>query len=73
MSDQEDTQRSRRHYHESERKQIKQQGGRELAREPGGEDARGRLEEQQENRQRMGVNEKHKTRKMEQKKRGTYP
>ena len=73
MSDQEDTQRSRRHYHESERKQISQQGGRELAPEPRGEDARGNPEEQQENRERMRVTEEHKTEKMKKEKRGTYP
>lgn len=73
MSDQEDTQRSPRHYHESERKQIRQQGGRELAAGPRGEDARGDPEGQRENRERMGVNEEHKTRKMEKEKRGTYP
>ena len=73
MSDQEDTQRSRRQYHESERKQIRQQGGRELASGPPGEDARGNPEEQQENRERLRVTEEHKTEKMKKEKRGTYP
>lgn len=73
MSEQEDTQRSRRHYHQSEEKQIREQGGRELASKPAGENARRQPEEQRENRERMGVNEEHKTRKMEKAKRGTYP
>lgn len=73
MSEQEDTQRSRHRYHESERKQIREQGGRELTPEPRGEDARGEPEEQRQNRERLGVEDDHKTRKMEKEKRGTYP
>lgn len=73
MSDQEDTLRSPKYYHQNERKQIEQQGEDELARARQAEDARDNPEEQQENRERMDVNEAHKTKKMQKDKRGTYP
>jgi hypothetical protein len=62
MSEQEDTPRGRRHYHESE-----QELRREGARAPTG------AGERKENRERLGVNEEHKTEKMQKEKRGTYP
>lgn len=73
MSDQEDTLRSPKYYHRDEQKQIKQQGADELAPKPEGEDARGEPEEQQENRERIGVDEEHKTDKMRKERRGTFP
>jgi hypothetical protein len=73
MSDQEDTLRSPKHYHQDEKKQVKQHGGEELASKPNGKDARANPKEQQENRERMGVNEEHKTKKMRKEHRGTYP
>lgn len=73
MSDQEDTLRSPKHYHQDERKQIKQHGGDELAREPAGRDARDNPQDQKENRKRIGVNEEHKTKKMRKERRGTFP
>lgn len=73
MSDQEDTPRSQKYYHQDERKQIKQQGGDELAEKPAGEDARGNPQKQRENRKRLGVDEKHETKKMRKADRGTYP
>lgn len=73
MSDQEDSLRSPKYYHQDEQKQIKQQGGDELARKPEGEDARDHPEEQRKNRERLGVNEEHKTKKMRSRRRGTFP
>jgi len=68
MSDQQDTLRSRKQYHENERKQIEEHGADELGQTP-----RGTPTEQEKNRKRMRVNEKHKTEKMEKERRGTFP
>lgn len=73
MSNQEDTLRSPKQYHENEEKQIKQQGADELAQPPAGKDARDNPKEQQENRERMNVAQDHKTEKMRKEKRGTFP
>lgn len=71
--DQEDTLRSPKYYHQNKRKQIQQHGEDELAPEPEGRDARGAPEKQRQNREKMGVNEEHQTKKMEQKHRRTFP
>ncbi|HEY8554720.1 MAG TPA: hypothetical protein VIL43_09305 [Burkholderiales bacterium] len=73
MSDQQDTLRSRTQYHENQRKQIEEHGADELGREPPGRNAAAGPTAQQKNRKRMGVNDKHKTEKMEKERRGTFP
>ncbi|HEX7043651.1 MAG TPA: hypothetical protein VF203_03460 [Burkholderiales bacterium] len=73
MSDQQDTLRSQTQYHENRGKQIEEHGAGELGQAPTGGNARGNPTEQQKNRERMRVNEKHKTEKMEKERRGTFP
>jgi hypothetical protein len=68
MSEQEDTLRS-----PEQEQQIDEQGGDELAPGSGQENARKHPEKQRENRAKMGVKEDHKTEKMEEKRRGTFP
>lgn len=73
MSDQEDTLRSRKYYDKNQQKQIEQHGADELTAPPEGQAAGGEAGEQQENRERMGVTEEHKTQKMRKAHRGTFP
>lgn len=72
MSEQEDTLRSPKKYQQQEQ-QIQEHGGDELAPEPGQENARVHPEKQRENRAKMGVKEDHKTEKMKDEGRGTFP
>jgi hypothetical protein len=62
-----ETPRGRKNYPDNKRQHVKQGGGDELNTQ---EQQNG---SQEENRQRMGVNEAHKTEKMEKAHRGTYP
>lgn len=73
MGHQEDTLRSPKHYDANEKQAIQQHGADELAAEPEGTDARANPKEQRQNREKMGVNEQHKTGKMEEEHRGTFP
>ncbi|BAU49294.1 hypothetical protein SVA_2746 [Sulfurifustis variabilis] len=73
MPHQEDTLRSTKYYAKNEREQILQQGGDELV--PESEETRPpeSAENQRVNREKLGVNEEHKTEEMQRQRRGTFP
>lgn len=73
MPHQEDTLRSTKYYVKNEREQILQQGGDELIPEPEKERTSDDAEDQRLNREKLGVNEEHKTEEMQRQRRGTFP
>lgn len=73
MPHQEDTLRSTKYYAKNEREQILQQGGDELIPEPKEERPSDDAEDQRLNREKLGVNEEHKTEEMQRQRRGTFP
>lgn len=65
----EDTLRSPKYYAKSEREQILQQGGDELVSGP----EERKADDPRRNREKLGVNEEHKTEEMQRQRRGTFP
>lgn len=73
MPHQENTLRSTKYYAKNEREQILQQGGDELIPEPEATRTADDADSQRANREKLGVNEDHKTEEMQRQRRGTFP